>query len=125
MQPDVTSNVNICQNTTVEFTCVANEVAVQMWRENGNEILTFTPSSPTDCTEDFPPFTACLTINTGSTSNNYRSTLTVQSISDLQSGDVIECLDDEASLQSINVSYTLIGKFDFNLLYIIPRKLYP
>ena len=119
----MTSNVNFCPNTTVEFTCVATEVAVLMWQRNGNEIFTFTPSSPIGCPENVPaPFTACLTINTGSTSNNYRSTLTVQSITDLESGDVIGCLDDEASLQTINVSYALIGKSLLSEQYTIVHE---
>ena len=112
MQPDVPSDVSVCPTLRPVFTCNASEVGVLMWRHNGSEIITFTSSTSDNTVRTEGRFTATLISNqvvSGSAARNYLSTLTVQSLSDLEVGSTIECLDDEPSLQSIDINYTPIG----------------
>lgn len=117
----VQSGENVCPNTTVVFTCVANQVAVVTWTKNDTEIHTFTSSVASPAHEDVSPFVAYLnsSIPVSSGGINATSTLVAMSISDLQSGENIGCGDGTITKKNIVLDYTVVGKC---FLYCKPQK---
>ena len=105
----IQSGEAVCPNTAVIFTCVASEVGVLRWRMNGNDIgEAFTSIDQAPKNQTIVPFVAYLNSSVPATGGiNVTSTLVVTSLSGLQVGDAIECVDDTGP--SIILNYTSRG----------------
>ena len=107
----VQSGESICPNTTVVFTCVADQVAVVIWTRNGTNIVTFTSRDLPPIQRDSDPLVAFLKNSTAVSTGiiNFTSTLEAVSILDLQNGESIGCKD--RTEISIVLNYTIVGKW--------------
>ena len=91
---DVTSGGDVCPNVTVEFTCIATEVAVLNWYRNGMKIGDF-DAGDTERRTESPPYTFILdsvtrSVDSSSVLANFTSRLVVNLLA-LRSGDNISC----------------------------------
>ena len=106
---DETSGGDVCPSASVEFTCIATEVAFLSWLRNGMEIEDFN-FADTRGMIVVPPYTVSLDTVRRFPSTalaNFTSRLVVN-LSDLMSGDNISCSQGPLQKSSI-LSYTVRG----------------